>query len=184
MDKISLIPTFKVLHWTISLRTFVLIANRKLILTSLRQEYIGLQRVKVVVPWGWMERSVLPRIRCLSSPLLHPQWSFTPQDSHGDPYKTPGSHLLGRLSIHDSKYSRLHYHFNYFFPKTFPNNVLLFPAVSLGCRGWWDSMSIPELVAVNSIWGGKWDAQKSRSHSGPMTEIGWDERETREHMIP
>lgn len=31
MDKISLIPTFKVLHWTISLRTFVLIANRKLI---------------------------------------------------------------------------------------------------------------------------------------------------------
>lgn len=112
MDKISLIPTFKVLHWTISLRTFVLIANRKLIFSlPWGRNTLAYKESRWLSPEaGWRGLFYRESDRCLSSPLLPPQWSFTTQDSHGDPYKTPGSHLLGRLSIHDSKYSRLHYH--------------------------------------------------------------------------
>ena len=183
MDKISLIPTFKVLHWTISLRTFVLIANRKLIFSlPWGRNTLAYKESRWLSPEaGWRglfyrESDVFPPPSCTLSGLsllrIHTGTHtrpLAPTFWEGSPFMT--ANTLGFTII-------------YFFPKTFPNNVLLFPAVSLGCRGWWDSMSIPELVAVNSIWGGKWDAQKSRSHSGPMTEIGWDERETREHMIP
>lgn len=109
----------------------------------------------------------------LSSSLLSSQWFFifTPQCQHGGPIQDSSSHLLGSLPLPNSKCSSLHFHSNIFSKRPSQKTKCTFPAISLGCRGWLDSISLPELVTEDIICRREMGHSKSWSQSDPWLRL-------------
>lgn len=109
----------------------------------------------------------------LCSSLLSSQWffTFTPQCQPGGPTQDCSSHLLGKLSLPSSKCSSLHLHSNIFSKRPSQKTKRTFQAISLGCRGWLDSISLPELITVDIMYKREVGLSKSWSQADPWLRL-------------
>ena len=103
----------------------------------------------------------------LSPSLLSSHWffTFTPQCQPGGPTQDCSSR------IPSSKCSSLHLHSNIFSKRPSQKTKRTSRAISLGCRGWLDSISLPKLITVDIMYKREVRLSKSGSQADPWLRL-------------